>query len=345
MGEVYWRCGIVFLILLKKLIKYKIVRFRVRKNGSVFKFLLYKKKVNTENNRFKQFLFLYKELSTIDPVGWDFLLKNLRLVIFYIPEDDFLHFVKVLIDKELHDEARLLINDYIDFYGSEGLKYQLSVHTYCQTNGYCKQNPIHDTGLLIKNRVLLDCLKDQQIAIVGNGPSELGTGNGPTIDQHEYVVRFNNYKTEGFEEDYGKRTDIWVCCNDDDIRHRTAEELDSYKFIILELDFFRDVIRRPVYDFFGDIIKNYTHKVLFLNQETKQELVNALKVQPSTGLTMICYLLNLTEISKENLFGFSFRQSLEDNTGECDHYFEKRADYKSRHSLDVETEYIKSILN
>lgn len=35
-------------------------------------------------------------------------------------------------------------------------------------------------------------------------------GGGADIDRHDVVVRFNNYVLEGFEQDYGTRTDVWL---------------------------------------------------------------------------------------------------------------------------------------
>jgi hypothetical protein len=314
----------------------------------MFKFLLFKKNVNTENNEFQRFILHYSETLTIDAEGWVFVTKNLKSAIFYTAKEDFLHFIEILIDKELNEEARMLINDYIDFYGTEGLKYQLRIHIYCQKNGFCKQDAAFDTSILDsldKNRVLLDCLKNQQIAIVGNGPSELGTRNGPAIDQNKYVIRFNNYKTAGFEEDYGTRTDIWVCANFDGLENRTEAELAGFKLIILEPDFNRDIIRGPAYETFANILTKHSGKVLSLKWEPKRRLVNALNTYPSTGLIIIDLLLNYTKVSVDNIFGFSFKEELEKRSGECDHYYEQRTDHKSRHNLVKESDYIRSVFS
>ena len=49
-----------------------------------------------------------------------------------------------------------------------------------------------------------DC-KDASIAIVGNSPIILNNEYGEFIDSHDYVFRFNDSKTEGFEKHTGKR--------------------------------------------------------------------------------------------------------------------------------------------
>jgi hypothetical protein len=51
----------------------------------------------------------------------------------------------------------------------------------------------------------------QSVAVVGNAPTLLGSGAGGWIDGHDIVVRFNDCKVRGFEDDVGARTDILVC--------------------------------------------------------------------------------------------------------------------------------------
>lgn len=51
------------------------------------------------------------------------------------------------------------------------------------------------------------------ILLIGNGPAALSKEMGDAINSFDgEVCRFNNYKTEGFEQYVGSRTDIWVTC-------------------------------------------------------------------------------------------------------------------------------------
>ena len=53
--------------------------------------------------------------------------------------------------------------------------------------------------------------KKNRVILVGNGAGCLGAGLGPEIDSGRYdVVRFNMYRTAGFERDVGTRTDVHV---------------------------------------------------------------------------------------------------------------------------------------
>lgn len=50
----------------------------------------------------------------------------------------------------------------------------------------------------------------RRVAVVGNAPSTLEYGIGPIIEAYDYIVRFNECTTVGFEKDIGERTSILV---------------------------------------------------------------------------------------------------------------------------------------
>lgn len=53
-------------------------------------------------------------------------------------------------------------------------------------------------------------LKEKRIAVVGNSGCELGKNKGQEIDNHDIVIRFNNYPIdEELFNDYVKKTSIW----------------------------------------------------------------------------------------------------------------------------------------
>lgn len=47
------------------------------------------------------------------------------------------------------------------------------------------------------------------VVLVGNGPSLIGARLGSLIDAHDEVVRFNRFRTRGFEKDTGCKTTLW----------------------------------------------------------------------------------------------------------------------------------------
>lgn len=65
-----------------------------------------------------------------------------------------------------------------------------------------------EKGML--NKAFERRIKGRRVAVVGNGPQEMGSGNGPLIDGYDEVVRFNDFSGKGeFAADYGSRTTIW----------------------------------------------------------------------------------------------------------------------------------------
>jgi hypothetical protein len=62
-----------------------------------------------------------------------------------------------------------------------------------------------------------------RVILVGNGPSVLDQRLGPTVDDFDIVVRFNNYQIEGYEAHVGTRTDFWFT-----VDHRQARQLSSH---------------------------------------------------------------------------------------------------------------------
>lgn len=62
----------------------------------------------------------------------------------------------------------------------------------------------------IEKNIFENAIKGKTVAVVGNGPQEIGKGYGEEIDSHDIIIRFNNFNIKGFEKDYGSKTDIWV---------------------------------------------------------------------------------------------------------------------------------------
>lgn len=56
-----------------------------------------------------------------------------------------------------------------------------------------------------------------EVCVVGNGPC---TGRGQQIDSHDYVIRLNNWRADGYEQHVGSKVDAWCCNCWDDIEPR-----------------------------------------------------------------------------------------------------------------------------
>lgn len=68
------------------------------------------------------------------------------------------------------------------------------------------------------------------VVVVGNGPSATSAEMGERIDGFDEVVRFNDYRIEGFEKQVGTKTTVWVRFNDQ--RLMRAESTASRRVMV-----------------------------------------------------------------------------------------------------------------
>ena len=130
----------------------------------------------------------------------------------------FLIFISTLIENNKTGEAKKILSEYIAKYGLEFISfYPLVADLAFKLNQYDAEikkcalvwNKLENNRT---NHSLEKYLRNKKIAIIGNSPNLLGKNKGPDIDKADVVVRFNNYSIQNFEKDYGRKTNIWVCC-------------------------------------------------------------------------------------------------------------------------------------
>ncbi|WP_241623241.1 glycosyltransferase family 29 protein, partial [Rosenbergiella australiborealis] len=186
------------------------------------------------------------------------------------------------------------------------------------------------------------------VAIVGNGPSEIGKGIGYIIDSYDVVVRFNNYQIDNFSKDYGSKTNVWIRgSGGDDIMLR--DDFSKYDLIILEADYEHFPIHFNDLDLIEKYIELLSTNCCNFDYNTHIELrrVSGLDF-PTTGLVAIWSILNI--VGKENigLFGFSFLEEKPSSIN--NHYFHDRSFEESQkrtsvHDMEKESEFLNTIFN
>lgn len=195
---------------------------------------------------------------------------------------------------------------------------------------------------LSKNHVsdtFLRLVEGKSIAVVGNGPSEVGKGLGSEIDSHDIVVRINNYAIDGYENDYGTKTDIWVKASLDFIRHGIRD--DRIKAVLYE----SNLERFPLYDGYVNAMNDEMRScfVDYCDQNDHAFFCEKHYRYPTTGL-MIINKLRRIPIKSLDAYGFSYLQDQIKLTGSFDHY-SKSDSIKTRelnrrwHHMDCELEY------
>ena len=151
-----------------------------------------------------------------------------------------------------------------------------------------------------KNSINLNELLNKKcIAIVGNGGNLLDKCCGEIIDNHDVVVRFNNYETNDKLKQYtGLKTDIWVTTFYVDIKQRE----DTYKVVLCPLPLYTDYGKKR-YKRKQDLIGKFNP--IFIPEEFFIKLRSYVD-NPSCGCAFLFWMYSLDLLKNCSVFGFSF---------------------------------------
>ena len=263
----------------------------------------------------------------------------------------YLTYLCLLLYKKQYSTAEKVLVSYVS--GVNKLKHIeqfLPVADLAEKMGYTNDR-IHKAALVFrkleknKNK-FKKLIHGKTIALVGNGPSEVGKGKGPEIDAHDIVIRMNNYQTAGFEQDYGYKTDIWIRgfggedLNDytDKMHYLFAGITGDYRFIPLYWDFQLDILYRDLVE------RNITSG--YISCDLYSQLSRKTQISPTTGFSSL-YTIKSLGCKQLDVYGFSFQQEKSD--GYATHYFNDRDEQEAKersvyHSWDKESEYIRWFL-
>ncbi|WP_439412924.1 glycosyltransferase family 29 protein [Enterobacter ludwigii] len=205
-------------------------------------------------------------------------------------------------------------------------------------------------GALQKNRernVIQHYFSGKRVAVVGNGPSELGAGRGREIDGYDIVVRFNNYDTRGFEGDYGVKTDVWVRGGGGDVIDR--EDISRYDLVIWEPDYEHHPVDCNHLDVLQRHIQSNSSKCCYFDFENHHSLRERSGIAfPSTGLIAVWVISRIVGVENIGLYGFSFKEENARNINE--HYFGDRTVAESReraktHDMQAESAFLHELMS
>ncbi|MBX7491550.1 glycosyltransferase family 29 protein [Helicobacter turcicus] len=163
-------------------------------------------------------------------------------------------------------------------------------------------------------------IENKRIIVVGNSPIELGKNKGKVIDGFDIVIRFNNFVTQGYEEDYGSKTSIWgISPSFETISQR---EIRHFDFIISN-DSSQMLTRAQK----AQILKISSLGIAFFRITTCEFLEQTHLRTLSMGLVMILFILKHKKRIKElSCAGFS----LEEQKDGIKHYFKGDPSYGKR---------------
>ena len=188
-----------------------------------------------------------------------------------------------------------------------------------------------------QDRLFEKLVAGKSVAVVGNGPQQINKGTGKEIDAHDIVIRFNNFSIEGYEKDYGKRTDIWVRnCNVYESKNR--HNPGQFKMIVWKFEKLRWDRNRALW--FMAAAQALAGKIVY---GTIDQNVFSLKSgSPTLGAIVIKFLVSDTKAKSVNAYGFSFL----DKEGEEKfgvHYYDDYFDIAS-HNYEVESKLLREML-
>ena len=173
-----------------------------------------------------------------------------------------------------------------------------------------------------KENSFINYIKDKTIAIVGNGPQEVGKNKAEEIDSHDIVIRFNMFKTGEYEKDYGKKTSVWVV-NNEAVSGRVVPPAKP-DFILYkgDINYTRILGNAVVNECPIDTDCKVDYMGLEQNKIAQKYFPN--QNAPTLGFLVALWIYD-TFKTFENIdfYGFSF---LEDEYKGCLHYFENTDD-------------------
>ena len=263
-------------------------------------------------------------------------------------------YLSCLIELNEYDKAKKILNKYLIYFDDDLSEMErfLIVAKFIDSTNKTNKNikkavKVYDT--LKKNHdkdIFKKILLGKSIAVVGNAPSEIGKSKGAEIDSHDIVIRFNNYKTKGFEKDYGSKTDIWARGSGG---NDVVDRKQHYKLITWEADYDHwkvahnhlDILYRQIEE--NQLIYNFDYS-------SHISLRDASGIDfPTTGLVLIWEIYKkLGNFQNVDFYGFSFCQNVPDKY--ATHYFNDRSDEEAQrrsnvHKIDKETIFLLKLIN
>ncbi len=270
------------------------------------------------------------------------------------PHEIWLIYTSILLEKGNETLANEIWKRYLQTY-PERLEW---LHRYIIVSKFATQQGVTNENI-VKAAAIYDELTNSRkekafenllinaksIAIVGNGPSEKGLKRGKEIDEHDIVIRFNNFTTYGYEEDYGNKTNVWIKCSNDDVKH--AKDICNYQMIVYEADYMHHPMEHNYHNYIYHDMQQGV-KTDHFDYDLHMELRKLLGGFPSTGLLTVWLVAKLGLMYKTDIYGFSFLQK--QITPYASHYFndrDKQAALKksSHHNFDFESNFVRGLLS
>lgn len=262
-------------------------------------------------------------------------------------------YLSCLIETEELDKAELILNKYLMYKKDlEDFDRFLLVSKFANEKGITNDkikkavlvyNKLEENR---KNDIFKKIIENKSIAVVGNAPTEIGKNKGLEIDSHDIVIRFNNYKTIGYENDYGTKTDIWARGSG---TNDVIDRKNNFKLITWEADYNHWIV---LYNHIDILYKQIEDKQLIYNFDydchSTLKQISGIDF-PTSGLVLIWEIYRkLGNFNNVDFYGFNFCQEKPDKY--ITHYFNDQTkediEFCSNiHFIDKEADFLIKLVN
>ena len=223
------------------------------------------------------------------------------------------------LEKGMYGKAKSTLRTYFSVHGLKDIHLILSVADFAHKNNYTNDKIRRSSEIyncFLKNNKSNDIAKliqNKSIAFVGNGPQEMGRRRGEEIDSHDIVIRMNSFSLEGYEKDYGTRTDIWS--KGGGITRNDFE----FDYIIYAHNYDRIFSNEAELEDTYNYIKKHPEKVVFLGGKEMDSMFEWKEFfNPTTGCRTLWWLYKqLGTLENVDIYGMSFPYK---NQTMLDHY-------------------------
>lgn len=235
-------------------------------------------------------------------------------------------YISCLLQRGNKAEALRILHKYLYCFDKTNIPYFLPVANLAYENGISDKKIELASNLFMhfeqqqkENSFEEKVLNAKSIAIVGNSPNELGKKKGKEIDAHDLVIRLNKFQTEGFEQDYGSKVDIWSkvfsCLYLPPSAYPQTKPLNVILYNYWNMNF-------QIHLFNPKSIADYP--LCFSTVETYKKINSVVTPAiplPTTGYYTILWVYSLLKnFDHVDLYGFSI---LDGNLNNYSHYYNK----------------------
>lgn len=261
----------------------------------------------------------------------------------------YLIYISSLLELKNQTKAQEILEEYISEYEKQDIHLFYPVALLADKLEVGNEK-IHKAAIVCKvifqNENLLETyIAGKNVAIVGSGPYELGKNKGKEIDHHDVVIRFNDYRTKGFERDYGIKTTVWVRNIDTEnggCKDR-LNDINGFDLIVLETNIWRFSIPEIFLETFYQYAVKEPQKLYMLKR--RDEMIKDMGCFPTSGgLTL--YNILMEDSKTIDVYGFSGINNTDISDKKMKHYQDKEDLYKKsnlHHNVIVENSYLNNM--